>query len=271
MPQTLSNIDPDALFTLLKGEPGTRKSTAALSYPLPQYWVSSDQKMEALALPARKWGIDTTKIEFDDYTDWDKPRQKLELFETNCKFKTVIVDSITSIGDGMNRQVQKRKGANAYTIGGISVNTIEDYKAEASAFQEMMALLNSIRKYHKIQIVIIAHVVGQRKSDDANKLTHHSRVLVTGGDKIGAKISAYATEAYHLNVKPGVTEDTGGDYTAITAHSGNDYARTCLDLPREIVFNNDPLFTKWIGPAIQKFKAGRKSEVPVNPPSNLSV
>lgn len=254
MPTLAQAVDPDALLTLMKGEPGTRKSTCALSYPLPQYWISTDRKMGSLALPAKKWGVDLTQIQFDDYTDWDTPRKKLELFETNCKFKTIIVDSITSIGDAMNRQVQKHKGANAYTIGGIPVDTIEDYKAEASAFRELMALLNSIRKYHKLHVVIIAHVVGQRSSNDANKLTHHSRVIVTGGDKISAKISSYADEAYHFNIRPGASESVSGEFTCITAHTGNDYARTSLELPREIIFNDKPLYKDFLLPAIEKMR-----------------
>lgn len=259
MPKTMSLNDFGAFFSLLKGEPGTRKSTAALSWPGPQYWFSHDKKMDALQLPARKWGIDLSKhLEYDDYGDYDAMRVQLEKFETNCKYKTLIVDSLTSNGDSINRQVQKKKGANAYSIGGIPVESIEDYKAESSAIREILSLLNSIRKYHKIHIVMIAHVVGQRTSNDANKMTHHSRVLVTGGDKISAKISAYADEAYHFNIRPGATESSPGDYTCITAHTGNDYARTSLELPREIVFNDQPLFSKWIGPAIEKMKSVQK-------------
>ena len=269
MPNLYQAIDPDALFVMLKGEPGTRKSTAALSFPLPQYWVSTDQKMDALAIPAMNWGIDVSKVEYDDYTDWEKARIKLESFETSCKFKTVIVDSITSSGDNIGRQIQKVKGKDVYKIGNIPVDTIEDYKAEASAFREMMALLNSIRKYHKIHVIIIAHVVGQRQSNDANKLTHHSRVIVTGGDKISAKIASYVTEAYHFNIKPGVTESQSGDYSLLTTHTGNDYARTSLPLPREIIFNDRPLYKDFILPAIEKIKAGKEKMKPV--PPNLKV
>lgn len=259
---TLDMVDVDCLLTLLKGEPGTRKSTCALSYPMPQYWISTDKKMNALYLPAKKWGLDMKRVEFDDYNDWDRPRQKLDQLETNCKFKTIIVDSITSIGDNMNRQVQKVKGKDNYHIGNIPVSTIEDYKAEASAFTELMALLNSIRKYHKIQVIIVAHVVGQRSNNDGNKLTHHSRVIVTGGDKISAKISAYADEAYHFNIKPGVSESEVGEYTCLTAHTGNDYARTSLDLPREISFGDKELYKQYIAPAIAKMKP---KPVPVTP------
>lgn len=259
---TLDSVNPGALLTMLKGEPGTRKSTCALSYPLPQYWISTDKKMGALSLPAKKWGIDKRLIDYDDYNNWDAPRAKLEQLETHCRFKTIIVDSITSIGDNMNRQVQKVKGKDNYHIGNIPVSTIEDYKAEASAFVELMALLNSIREYHKIHVIIIAHVVGQRSSNDSNKLTHHSRVIVTGGDKISAKISAYAAEAYHFNIKPGVTESEVGEYTCLTAHTGNDYARTTLDLPREISFGDKQLYAGWIKPAIERMKP---PTVPVTP------
>ena len=255
-PQILTPTKFGSLFTMLKGEPGTRKSTAALSYPAPQYWFAHDRKMDALLLPARKWGIDISKtLEYDDYTDYDSMRIRLEAFETNCKYKTIVVDSLTSNGDSINRQVQKKKGATAYMIGGIPVDTIEDYKAEASAFREIMALLNSIRKYHKIHVVVVAHVVGQRSSNDANKLTHHSRVIVTGGDKISAKISSYVDEAYHFNIRPGATESAPGEYTCITQHTGNDYARTTLELPREITFNDKPLYSGWIAPAIEKMKS----------------
>lgn len=260
---TLADVDPDALFTMLKGEPGTRKSTCALSYPQPQYWISTDLKMNALMLPAQKWGIDFRRIEFDDYTDWDAPKKKLEQLETTCRFKTIVVDSITSIGDNMNLQISRIKGKSAYQIGGITVPTIEDYKAEASGFQQLMALLSSIRRFHKIHVIIIAHVVGQRSNNDGNKLTHHSRVIVTGGDKISAKVSSYAHEAYHFNIQPGAAEDEVGSYTCLTAHTGNDYARTSLDLPQEIVFNDKKLFDNWIAPAIARFKA--KPTVPVTP------
>src|SRR5215831_335592 len=101
---TMEGFNPDALFVMLKGEPGTRKSTQALSYPKPQYWISTDQKMESLTLPMKRWGIKENDIHYDDYTDWDKPKAKLESFQLNCPFRTVIVDSVTSTGDNINRQ-----------------------------------------------------------------------------------------------------------------------------------------------------------------------
>jgi hypothetical protein len=254
---TLDSINLDALFTMLKGEPGLRKSTQALSYPKPQYWISTDQKMESLVLPMKRWGVNPKDVQFDDYVDWDKPRAKLETYRVNCPFRTIVVDSVTSLADNINRQTIKNKiaeNAGGKKIGGIYVSGIEEYNAEASAFQDLMAVLKDIHKYHKIHVILIAHVVGQRKDDDKNKLTHHSRVIITGGDKIAGKIASYMTEVYHFNVEAAFSENDEGKYMLYTSHTGNDYARTSLPLERKIVFNNEPLYEKWIQPAITKLK-----------------
>lgn len=258
---TLNDVKMDALFTMLKGEPGTRKSTVALSYPTPQFWVSTDQKMEALTLPAKRFGVDMREIEYEDYVDWDKPRIKLEQLQVNCKYKTIIVDSITSIGDAMTRQVRKLKAKDnsGKTIGNIPVSGFEEFNAESAAFQELIAILKDIHKFHHVNVILVAHILGARKDNDANKLTHHSRIIVTGAEKISAKIAAYMTEVYHFNIKPAFEADKEGSYGLMTVHTGNDYARTSLPLPQEILFNNAPLYDKWIAPAIKKLE----EEVPL--------
>jgi len=263
---TFETVNIDALFTMLKGEPGTRKSTCALSYPTPQYWISTDQKMQALMMPMKRWGINPKEVHFDNYTDWTKPRNQLEKLQVNCSYKTIIVDSITSIGDCMNRETIKQKrqaksegseGAGGKKIGNIYVPGIEEYNAEASAFQELIAILKDIHEFHKTHIILIAHVVGQRAKDNAvNNLTHHSRVIITGGDKISGKIASYMTEVYHFNIESDFNADSGeGKFGLFTQHTGNDYARTSLPLERKIIFNNEPLYDKWIAPGIAKLKA----------------
>lgn len=259
---TLENVKLDALFSMFKGEPGTRKSTAALSYPTPQYWISTDQKMEALMLPAKRWGVSMRDINYDDYTDWDKPKSQLERMQVNCPYKTIIVDSVTSIGDCINRQTRRFKQVDGKgkSVGGISTNSIEDYMAEATAFQELIAILKDIHKFHNVHVILVAHVVGQRKDSDDNKLTHHSRVIITGGDKISGKIASYMTEVYHFNIKAKFEADKEGEYGLLTVHTGNDFARTSLPLPSEILFNSEPLYEKWIAPAINKLKAEKPIE-----------
>lgn len=245
----------DGLMTLMKGEPGVRKSTCALSYPTPQYWFSTDMKMEALQLPAKKWGVDMSKIDFDDYNSWFKMEEKLKLFRVNCAYKTIIFDSITSLGDVMTgnvRAAKKSDGDKGKTIGGIQVSGLEEFNAESTAFKDMMMYSKDIAKYHKINVIIIAHVIGQRKDNEANQHTHHSRIIVSGAQQISAKIASYVTEAYHFNIEPAIDVDAEGKYALYTSHMGNDYARTSLPLPRKIAFNNDSLYEKFILPAIIK-------------------
>lgn len=273
---TLDSVSMDSLFTMLKGEPGTRKSTCALSYPTPQFWISTDQKMEAMTLPMKRWGIKAKDVHYEDYTNWTKPNAKLEQLQLNCPFKTIIVDSITSMGDAMTSQVKKAKKGSGKEIGGIPVSGLEEFNAESSAFQELISQLKDIHKFHGVNVILIAHVLGARKDNDANKLTHHSRIIVTGAEKISAKIAAYVTEAYHFNIKSDFDADAEGHYSLLTTHTGNDYARTSLPLPREIIFDKDPLYEKWIKPAIDKLKAESPIEristlAPVTTPTTNNV
>lgn len=259
---TLEGINLDAQFTMFKGEPGTRKSTQALSYPTPQYWFSWDRKMRALVLPMKHWGIDPKLINYDDYDDWNNARARLEKMQSDCPFKTIVADSLTLCADAALRQTLKLKygkvrqsGAEAgKTIAGIAINELEDYNAEASALQELLALLKDIHAYHKVNIILIAHVI-QADYKTVTGETHMSRTIVTAAKKIAAKIPAHCDEVYHFNIEKGWVEGGGGgNYALLTEHTGDDFARTALPLPKKIVFGNDPLYSKYIVPAIAELK-----------------
>jgi len=252
---TLETLDPSILFCLFKGEPGTRKSSAALSFPKPIYYFDFDQKMEALGLPMRAWKLNPAEISYDTYTDWDKAKNQLTKFQVNCPFKTIVIDSITSCADAINRQTLRIKGGGEKfkTIATIPVNSIEDFNAEDSALKELIALLKDIKKYHKINIILIAHVI-QKEMKSSDGKTHMSRIIVTAAKAIAQKIPAYCSEIYHFNIKTDFDISKGGQYSLFTVHTGDDMARSSLPLPAEIVFGNDPLYDKWIKPAIEEMK-----------------
>jgi len=258
MPSTLAEVKGDALFFMFKGEPGTRKSTQALSFPTPQYWFSHDKHMHSLVLPMKKWGIDAKQVHFDNYTDWAAMEVKLKQFQERCPYKTIVVDSITSQGDSINDQTTQLKGsqktaeggeAAARKIGGIEVNSLEDYKAEAAAFRDSVAYLKDISEFHKVNVILIAHVVGTRPNEAANS-SYFTRILVTGGKVISAKIPAYCEEIYHFYVEPNVDTKKEGAYALITRNNGSDYARTGLPLPQKIEFGDNQLYERWVKPAI---------------------
>ena len=257
----MSTIDPSLTYALFKGDPGTRKSTEALSYPKPQYWFSWDRKMNSLSIPLRNWGINPKDVQYDDYDEWNKARAKLEQLQISCPFKTIVIDSITSCADMTLRQTRKMKtgvtrksGAEAgKMIAGIAVNEIEDYNAESSALNELIALTKDIHIYHKVNVILIAHVI-QAEYKSPTGETHFSRTIVTAGKRIAPKIPAYCSEVYHFNIEKGFDVSAGGQYALLTEHTGDDFARTALPLDRKIIFGNDPLYDKWILPAINKMK-----------------
>lgn len=256
---TLGDINPSLLYCMFKGEPGTRKSTAALSFPKPQYWFSWDRKMESLLIPMRNWNIKSTDVTYDDYDDWTKARTKLEQLQMNVQgYKTIILDSITSCADSALRQTMAMKkgttrgsgAAAGKLVAGIAVNELEDYNAEAAALQEMISLTKDIHKFHKVNIILIAHVI-QAEYKTVGGATHMSRTIVTAGKKIAAKIPAYCTEVYHFNIEQGAVIGQGGNYAVLTTHTGDDFARTSLPLAQKIIMGDDPLYDKYMLPAIQ--------------------
>ncbi len=259
---SMDTLKFDSLYCLFKGEPGTRKSTAALSFPGPQYWFDYDGKMDALRLPMRAWGLDPKSIEYDTYKDWDTAKKKLETFQVNCKYKTIVIDSITSCADAINRQSLKFKAnkGEGKVVAGINVNSIEDYNAEDSALKELIALTKDIRDYHKINVILIGHII-QKEIKGANGSTHMSRILVTAGKGIAQKIPAYCSEIYHFNIESGgMVAGAPGQYALKTTHTGDDFARSSLPIDSTIIFGDEQLYQKWISPAIIKIN---EKQIPV--------
>lgn len=247
---TLEIMDFSNLYCLFKGEPGTRKSTSALSFPKPIEWINWDRKRNALAIPLRNWNINPKEVNVVDYYDWDSVKRRLEQLLIKCDSKSLVIDSITSGSDAINRQTLKTKGGGKM-IGSISVNSIEDFNAEDSALKELVALTKDLNENKKVNIVIIAHVI-QKEVKAIDGSTHMSRVLVTAGKGIAQKIPAYCDEVYHFNIKTGAIVGSGGKYTCLTQHTGDDFARTTLPLPNEITFGDEPLYEKYLLPAINK-------------------
>src|SRR5436309_7318600 len=71
-----------------------RKSTCALSYLTPQYWISTDLKMNALTFPMKRWGINPKDIRSEEHTSELQSRENLVcrlLLEKKKKIKKDIV------------------------------------------------------------------------------------------------------------------------------------------------------------------------------------
>jgi hypothetical protein len=242
---------------MFKGEWGTRKSTQALSFPKPQYWFDFDQKMEGLVLPMKLWGIDPKEITFDTYNKWSTAEEKLKRFQELCPFKTLIIDSVSSCADTINAQTLALKSGTSTRAGeeagrkiaGIAVNTEEDYKAETAALQTLLRLTKDIHKFHKVNIILIAHVI--QAYQKIGSTTRMARTIVTGAPKAAAKMPGYCHEIYQFSLYEGMVE-TDKKYALYTNHTIDDFARTALPLDKQIVFEGEPIYDKYLIPAMNK-------------------
>ena len=260
MPTMYDTFDEENFITLLKGEPGTRKSTSALSWPTPQYWFSWDRKMSSLRIPMANWGINIGDVIHDDYRDWSTAEKKLRALNQNCNFKTVIVDSLTSCASSIMQQTKRMKSGqtrksgaqSGKMIAGISVNELEDYNAEASALQDLLAMLKDLQTEKKVHVILIAHVIKAEYMQAGQ--THISRTIWTAAKRVPAMIDSQMNEAYHFNIESDFDVDAEGSYAILTQHTGRDYARTGLPLPKKIIFGDEPLFSTYIKPAMDELK-----------------
>jgi hypothetical protein len=233
-------IDPSTIPVkcVIKGVPGTRKTTQAATFPSPIFWFDIDRKIESLLLPKKLGFYDPNlKIEVEQPTGWYHVEKKLQEFESYCPYATVVVDSLSSLGDCINRQTLNKEGAAGKKIGGIKVNTIEDFNAETSALMYMV----DIGKKIKANFIVIAHVI-HRDVKDPSGNSKIIRQLVTGGKVVGAKIPAYFPEVYHFEFDNNFDTSLPPDYVMYTQNHGDDFARTALPLPFKTNITKERLY-----------------------------
>jgi len=223
--------------------------------------------MRNILLPMMKWNIPLNQVTYKDYWDWSAAEQQLKRFRDNgCPYKSLVVDSITSLGDSIMDQTKRlkqgqtrRSGASAGRhIGGISVNELEDFNAESSAIADMLSILKDIHEQQRINVILIAHVI-QTEMKSENGETNFSRTIVTAAKKVAKKIPAYCEETYHFNIDRGFDTKSEGSYAILTQNTGDDFANTGLPLDRKIVFNDNPLYEMYIVPAMQKLRAMKET------------
>lgn len=255
----------DVLHTIIKGENGTGKSILAVSYALsgPTYVFDFEDRMRSVKnyyTNINRLDI-VNNVDFDTYYSFSKVRKKLESIESNPRgIKNVIWDSLTSFTDralsntkDFKQDAQEKTGdKSGRTIGEFRVNTLDDFSAESAAIQEFVVEHALILKSMKINFILTAHVI-KVKEEGEGKQTHIARYLMTGGKKAGQKVPGYYDEMYHTNIEMGMSTTDKPKYTVRTRHSGNDSAKTSLNLPPVIDFT-DKVFYEELAKYIPKVK-----------------
>ncbi len=243
MPSIEQGAAKEDFTFLFKGEPSSGKSIAAASFPN-CYIFDTESRIRSVAnyfLPRGKKDIDYDTYNYNDYPKFDKKWDGfLEASKMTAPFPydTVIIDTLTSVADLLLHHVMKEKGlaGKGKKIAGVTVNSIEDYNVENSALTELVLFLRQIKCKYKI---LIAHVVSVSKINSEDNTTTLTRRLLTAGKPIAAKLPGYFDEIYQFESR---MKDGKPRFFARTVNAGEDYARTAMNLPREIDFTDKNFF-----------------------------
>ncbi len=232
---------------LFVGDSGTGKSIAATSWPKPLYVGSCDGRVGSVA----EWHRGTDGIDFDIFTRYEEISDKVDSFENDCPYKTVVMpDPITMLSDFLMRYsfslrgmveydemtgkaVKKSKGKKAGTV---DVTTIEDFGVEHRGILDMIGNLKIAQKRHGFNLIVTAHLITTQYTKPGGVESNIRRDIVTAGKKVAAFIPIQFDEIYHF-----YTED--GKWLIKTYNDGIVAARSSFMLmPKEINWTNKNLY-----------------------------
>ena len=241
----ISDYKPqNAIMAMFKGISGTGKTTACASFPEPIYWLDTDGRMASIANSSTLRDRD---IEFDTYTDFNKIVDKLSEFRNQCKYPTIVMDSLTSTARIVQNFLYDNRGTwtssdgkkSKPMVGGlIPIMDIAEYSGETNGLNMIAQLLKVIRIRHKVNVILVAHVVQTDVTTLDGTVKQHRRI-VTGGNKIASEIPTYFDEQYHFKTDSGVLDTAPTEYICITKSDTLDYATTSIQgMPKSINWTN---------------------------------
>jgi len=251
MPKVSEQTPGESLMCLFKGEPKTGKKYAWASFPEPIYCLDTDGRMASIISNPK---LNKRDIEYDTFTDYGSYYEKLESLQEYCPYKTVVGHSVTSLarliqdwlfanrGKGKEfaelTEAQRENSKAPLSIGKIPIMGIAEYNGESSALSQCLTKYRIIRNVHKVNVVVVCHVIITETTTLAN-VTRTSRRILTGGNKIASAIPGSFDEVYHFEYKLAGLSTTGGKFVAHTKATGTDFAGTSLNgLPEEIDFTD---------------------------------
>ena len=251
---------------ILKGEEDTGKSCAAASFPGKKLWFDWDHKCESLEIAVNnEWA----KLPIDVYRPKSFPeaKSKLENFKVQCPYDIIVWDSFTTmiemelgrIADFKAKELEKKKDQQTFDkdnrpvknkigegrkVAGINVNTLEDYKAEASMLRDIINLSQEIDAH----FLFICHVIVYPE-DSKRGTSKDKRQIFTGGVKASVLLPARFPEVWFFEKNHSAQK--GDEYVARFHSSSTDSARTTYRIGGTIDFT-DASFYEQLKPFLKR-------------------
>lgn len=254
---TLDYKPKDGLLALFKGNSGTGKSVGALSFPN-AYVFDFDRKMPAISVKH----FPKKDVRYNVFRDMWELSDKIEEFERECPFETLIADSFTSLANlsietvaftkgetvpEMLKRVQETKNKNKQ----LELMPIDYYGGEDRACTWFVNQLKRLqaRPGNPKYVIIIAHVITVEYG--YNPVTKEtplpSKSIVSKGKKVAAWLPTEFDNVWSFeNHNPDDTFAGGGRAKRIcyTETYGEDSAKCSLDIPPQIDFTNGSLYSQ---------------------------
>jgi hypothetical protein len=254
-----NSIQPDKnVSILMKSAPGFGKTIAACSFAIyGDVFLAYFDKRVPVELLAffRKHRPDLLKrIDYEVYgsSNANEYLNKLISFRNDCKYATIITDSVTSLSSAaVNWSMGFRdpKGGKADKLNPKSPQLIPDwdeYKVETSLVTQALDISKSLPVFN----IWTAHPLPQLSMSGSgpSMVITKTQSLVSYGNKVGALVPGQFTEIYHFGRK------YDGSRIVLTDSSGEDFAKTSFNLPKELDIT-DKLFAEvWRDAVTESFK-----------------
>lgn len=188
-------------------------------------------KILKLKLPA------DADIEYDQYGphNFHEFTEKMRGLVKNNPYKTIMIDSITSLTvSSVTSQMIQKGASNKKTGGGMFVPSWDEWNGEAAAVTELL----DICKILKCHVIWTAHPVNKLDMNNNTKF----QSITSYGPKVTGMIPGYFDEIYHMRIDRGFTEKDPTKRLIITSSDIIETARTSLGIPKTLDVTDEGLY-----------------------------
>lgn len=235
MPNTKDIVLGGRGMYLFIGENGSGKTCAAASFPTPIKFFDFDGRMKPVKLMYPDKDVD-----YDTYgpNNFQSFKADLESLQNFCKFKTIVIDSITSLSVTLiNYQLKFRSGEGGKKVaGGILVTGWDEINGETVVISQVL----DVCKVLPCNVIFTAHPIN--RTEIIKGVSVRSRSIVAYGNKVSSIVPGYFDEVYSFQIEPPISTNDKAKRFILTQHIGEDFAKTALPVPNKIDFTDKSLY-----------------------------
>jgi hypothetical protein len=250
MPSTLEEDEQNGLLALFKGEAGTGKTVAALSFPN-IYVFDFDRKMPSIA----KKHYPGKDIHYDRFETTLEVDLKLSHLKNECPYETIIIDSYTGLGKLVQMQTAWQKGEIGSAIFNLKRGKKRDtWDYYTNTVQYIGHFIDQIKLLHMRHglprhVLITAHVIRYEGApdlihEDKEEKVTEFRSILCQGRKSAAILPTEVDNMFIFGLKKNADPfaDQKYGYFCTTVSFGEDAAKCSWDFPEVIDITNEPLY-----------------------------